>query len=452
VTKTSSNTLVKEIRKDFITFLMKGNLESFSQKIDSELNIDQMEKLLKIHFVLKEDVIEFITNLPKQIRRIKTTVEKKHENISNEIRGKIDWGRTIKSRYSANPFDDSQFVITRIERNYNTTENIILKALLSKIYYIVFQLLNRAIENEYEWVQEWFKDSQKLRETVKRIYLRNVYMKRIEFGQNFTITSRMISNTLKSRNSLYRKAAELLQLYRKLLNYKINVEEVQELLHNTFIKPEKTEVLFELYWVFKIIKQITKGKKVTYHLIEGRNNAVAEWEDQNYRYRIYHDSTGSFTFQENWKDISISDEDGYLPREVKVVDKWKELGDKIFQTDFSDSLWGGRPDIIIEKYHKAQNKPEKIFIGEVKYTNSRDYIARGLKELLEYIALIRDHNKYIENINNLFDETIVHESVKGALFIDHTSDIEIGEQKDNNVKVFMFGQEDEKLSEINDLL
>lgn len=438
--KTSSDQLLEEIGNDFITFLMTGvQLESFLQKIDSELNIDKIDKLLQIHFVLKDDVIEFINNLPRQIRRIKTTVEKKHEKVSNEIRGKIDWQRTLKSRYSTNPRDSSQFVITRVERNYNTTENIILKSLLEKIYHIVFHLLNQAIEGEYDWVADWIKDNNKLRSTVKKVYLRNIYMRRIELDHNLKITSRMVTDTLNSRNPLYREAAKLLQTYRKLMDYDIAPSEAKDLLKNTFIKPEKTEVLFELYWIFKIIKQLTKYKQVLFHLIEGGNNIVAEWEDEESKYRIYHDSTGSFSFFENWNNIELSGNDNYIEREAKVVKKWQSLGKKLLKQNFTDTLWGGRPDILVEKYNIENNKLQQIFIGEVKYTKSKGYIAQGLKELLEYMALIKD-DKYIENIDSLFGVDD-HENVKGALFIDKTSNINIANQQDKNVKIVMYDQD-----------
>jgi len=441
VPKTKEDMLTNNVSQFLTTFLLKGvsfSIEPFSKKIDSELNINNMEKLLKIHFVLKSELIEFVENLPIRIRRIKTTVEKKHKNINNEIRGKINWQKTFKSRYRRNPKNTSQFVITRVERNYNTPENIILKELLSKINYIVFNLLDPAIKGEYPWVKEWF-DKKSLREIVKRIYLKNIYMKRVELDNKLKITSRMIADTKKSRNPLYREAANLLQSYRQLMNYDIDPNEAQEILKDTFIKPEKTEVLFELYWVFKILKKYNEKEDVVFHLIEGGNNVVAEWEGQGYRYKLFHDCTGSFKFSVNWKNIPYGREDNYLTREAKVVKKWQSLGKKLLKQNFTDTLWGGRPDILIEKYDIEDDNLQQIFIGEVKYTNAKGYIAQGLKELLEYMALIKDDN-YIEDINNLFEDKN-HENVKGALFIDKTDGLKLKNQEDKNIKIFMYDQD-----------
>lgn len=54
-----------------------------------------------------------------------------------------------------------------------------------------------------------------------------------------------------------------------------------------------------------------------FNLIEGGNKAVAEWEDDEYRYRIYRDFTGAMNFQENLKDVELPGEVGYLYRQGK---------------------------------------------------------------------------------------------------------------------------------------
>jgi len=447
MSKASSENLRQKISNNLITFLMQGvQLDSFTQQIDTDINIDKMEKLLKIHFVLKDDVIEFVQDLPKEVRRIKTTVNKTHEKASNEIRGKIDWQRTIKSRYKTNPRDKSKFVISRTEQNYNTTENIILKKLLSIINNIVFQLLDNVIEKQYEWVEDWWQDEESLRETVKKIYHRNIYMRRIEIETDTNITPRMISDTIKSRNQFYSRAAELLRCYRNLLNYNIEPEEAEEVLQNTFIKPEKTDVLFELYWVFQILQKV-EGEDVTFHLIEGGKNIVAEWEDENYTYKLYHDSTGSLAWNENSGDMNTPEEDGYLYREKKTIDKWQNMIKDLFiNQSVSDVLWGGRPDIIIEKYEQNTEELSELFIGEVKYTQRKKYITKGLKELLEYIALAKENTAYITEKENLFDANI-----KGALFTDNTDGIDIENQEDGNIKIVMYDENFEELFDIVDV-
>ena len=86
-----------ELLGDFcgISFLKSGdiyNLTSFTQKIDPNLNINDIRKLLRIHFVLtysntetKAVVIDFIDCLSERIRRVKTTMKRETEDWTAEV-------------------------------------------------------------------------------------------------------------------------------------------------------------------------------------------------------------------------------------------------------------------------------------------------------------------------------------------------------------------------------
>ena len=50
--KASPEILLNEISDDLNQFLKNGNFSSFSKKIDPNLNIVDLNKLLRIHFVL----------------------------------------------------------------------------------------------------------------------------------------------------------------------------------------------------------------------------------------------------------------------------------------------------------------------------------------------------------------------------------------------------------------
>lgn len=449
--KATTNALLEEIANDFTQYLKAGkfrDLTSFSKKIDPNLNINEIDKLLRIHFVLTEKdktnevgVIDFIKQLSQRIRRIKTTVKHSTKLFKGEVRGRIDWKDTFCQRYNQNPKDKTLFVCDQRERNYDIPENLVLKRLLQIIHEIIYNDLKLALENEYEWLKAWV-DEKKLVEILKSLFLRNVYLRRINL-EDVNITDRMIDRALKSRLLLYKDAAVLLSRYRKLINYEFDSKEAKELLNNTFIRPEKAEVLFELYWIIKIIKNF---KNARFRLIEPGNNIVAEWEDNGYIYRIYHNSTGSFRFIETLKEINkkIKEKNNYLGRELKVLKKLEEMVGKE-----SDSLWGGRPDIVLERYNQ-NNDLESIFIGEVKYTDDKNYAIQGLKELLEYIALIKsDKEKYIENYRNLFGKL---KKVRGGLFVDEINDLCIKE--DDEIKIIMFGKDksDENIQEVLNMI
>jgi SepF-like predicted cell division protein (DUF552 family) len=438
MTKTTPDKLINEIGDNFNMFLKAGiHVDSFSKKIDPELNINNLTKLLRIHFVLTDEVINFVQALPKRVRRIKTTVDKRSQILNGEVRGRIEWDKTIKERCKCNYGDLTLFVCNQTEKNYNISENIVLKHLLSIIHSTTFEDLKPAIDENYKWVESWTENQNKLKTTIREVFLRNIYIKRIT-SDDAEITERMIHSASKSRNKFYRDAARLLLRYNKIMKHDLDSEEAKELLRNTFIKPERTEVLFELYWVIQMI-EVKSGKElkdVKFNIIDGTNNIVAEWGAGDCIYRIYHDSNGSFQFLEKCEDVFkdiIIDKDGYLVREKNVFRKWQGMCSEVFSLEKGDSFWGGRPDILLEKYKKGSDEPEQVFIGEVKYTDSKDYAARGLRELLKYMALIKIDNGYFEEKEKIFES----DKVNGYLFIDKIDNVKT--QVHKNIKIIRFG-------------
>jgi hypothetical protein len=219
------------------------------------------------------------------------------------------------------------------------------------------------------------------------------------------------------------------------MSHELDSSEAKELLKNTFIRPDKEDVLFELYWIIKIIKQFEDR---IYSLIEPGGNLVARWKQDEYEYKIYHDSIGSFEFKEKMDAIDeiLKDKDNFLGRELKVLEKIEQLsGLRI------DSLWGGRPDILLEKFDKNDNLIS-IFIGEVKYTQNKDYAIKGLREILEYMALIKQKGEYVETYKHLFRGL---GKVKGCLFLDRIDNFKIHIIKDFPLQIVMFGDDVENM-------
>ena len=435
--KTSTDLMLEEISGDLNQFLKHGNLISFTEKIDPNLNIDNIIKLLKIHFVLtttgdnnKVGVIDFKKTHPQRLQINNTTVRKETEIFDGEVKGRINWQDTIKQRYNQNPENCVLFVCDKRERNYDIAENLVLKRLLQIVHDIVYNELKPAFENKYTWLEGWIGEKH-LKNILNQLFLRNVYLKRVELTDN-VVTDRMISRATKSRTALYKEAGELLIRYNKLMAYDLDPSEAKELLTNTFIKPGKAETLFELYWTIKIIKQFNATK---FQIIEPGSETVATWTTKKHKYKIYHDSVGSFDFQESAKKMTkfLKGRDNYVGRKLKVFKKIEQLtGIK------SDSLWSGRPDIILEKYDKYDSLLA-ILIGEVKYTQDKEYGIQGLRELLEYIALIKQKGLYLEKYADLFEKP---GKLRGTLFVDFMGENKLDIPENDSVFVVMFGEDD----------
>lgn len=435
MSKTTSQRLLNDIQEDFYTYLRKG--VRFDRVIDSahpDIDIDDVENLLRIHFVLTDarnddesvGVLDFMRKLEERIRQMKTTTSAASFERRGEIRGRIDWPETTKRRARVGRFDEPIFVCSQPEEHYDIDENLVLKRLLSVIYEIVLTDLEHAVENPsgYEWLDDWVEvggdggnSPESAAKTLKRIYERNIYLQRIEVTET-DVTDRTIESVKRSRSAFYREAAVLLGRYRQLMEQELDSDEAREILNHTIIAPEKTETLFELYWIFRILDAYDD---VEYRVLTQWRDSpavIATWEQERSRWVISHDSTGeSLLFSESL-DPDGAKPDGYLFRMNKVLSRWQSLSQELLDYGGSDTLWGGRPDIVLERYDEEGSGEfalEEVFIGEVKYTQNVGYVATGLRELLEYMAFVkRDADDYVEAWDNVLDSELVH----GLLFTD----------------------------------
>jgi len=451
-----SEEIINEIAGDLLFYLLNGNLSSFINTFDPSLDINDINRLLRIHFILTEKknendvgVIDFIQDLTKNLGSIKTISSPKTQAFKGKVKGKINWKKTNDLR-SKTPFQGKTlFVCDKKEKNYDIIENLVLKKILQIIYKIVFEDLGAIIKGNIkrDWLANWLKEDHakyRLIDEFFQIYHRNIYLRRISL-EKVKINDRNLRKVLKSRSQLYRNGAKLLIKYRKLINYEINKREVKELLKNTFILPERKSVLFELYWIIQIVRlfKIKEFNNIKYDIREPKENLVASWSKDNYTYNIYHDTKGTFKFYEKINDLNeqLDGKDNYFSRSLLVKEKLAEL--------LSKEKYGfgsRRPDIILEKINNKGNCIG-LLIGEVKYTNDKGYAITGLGELLEYIALIKEKNldkkyHYKEAKTDLF---VSLKSITGILFTREIKNFSI--KPKSNINVIQYG-ENLKLTEV----
>lgn len=435
--KTSEEALLDAIAEDFHTYLRNGvRFDRVIGSAHADLDIDDIETLLRIHFVLTDaedddravGVLDFMRRLEDRIRRMKTTTSPRSIEYRGEIRGQIDWQETVKTRSRAGRLDEPVFVCTQSEEHYNIDENIVLKRLLTVIHDIVTEDLGYALENPdgYEWLGPWVdpqssaagRDPESAAELLERIYEQNIYLQRIDVDET-AITDRMIESVKRSRSVFYQDAAVLLDRYRRLMDQELDSEDAREILNHTVIAPENANVLFELYWVFRLLESFDA---VQYRVLTDRRtdpSTIATWEQNGARFVMSHDATGKqLTFNESIDDEEV-DPDGYLYRLNEVLARWDSLSEELLGRGGSNSLWGGRPDIVVERFEEDETgnrELDQVFLGEVKYTQNPDYVATGLRELLEYMAFVKRaaSAEYVEAPENVLDSVTVH----GLLFVE----------------------------------
>ncbi|MEZ7171777.1 hypothetical protein [Sporosarcina sp. OR05] len=380
--KKTDEEIVDEISDYLHGYLKDGtvSIQSFFSKVN--IDIKNIQDLLKIRFLLLPETIEFVRNLGDNIQTIKTTTMVQSSTHHGEVRGQIDWTETTKERLRRNYKDKTIFAVSESLRSYNNPENLVLKELLQVFYDLLFQeQVVKSIEQ-----RKWYKEWQQLKIQVAHTFLKNVYMERITTS---AVPDRILAKILQHRNAFYREAAALLILYRKLMRGSYDKEDLQQVLGKTFIEPENRDVLFELYWIVQVMKANSSEYKLL--LLDGTQNMVATWEDEHKTYRLYHDSIGSQKkrFLIRLSEIANSD-NPYLQRKHMAMTTYRTLAFELFGEKKSDILSQGRPDILLEIRDKMTEKLTKIVIGEVKNTSSIDYASVGLNELLEYIYLMKD--------------------------------------------------------------
>lgn len=442
MSKTPPDELLDAIATDFHTYLRRGvRVEQVIGSAHPDLDINDIETLLRIHFVLTDEsgsnegesvgVIDFVRRLENRIRGIKTATTRESTERRGEIRGHIDWQQTAKRRARAGRLDEPLFVSNQPEEHYNIDENLVLKRLLTVIREILYEDLDHVLEHpdKYEWAAAWTSNAtgnsfESTVEEFERVFERNVYLQRIEVEEN-EVTDRTIESVKRSRSSFYREAATLLDNYRQLMRYELDSEEAREVLNQTLVAPAETEVLFELYWLFRILGAYDG---VRYNLLsddQANPSVVASWREEGFRYVVSHNSTGTGLVFSESLDSESPEPDGYLYRMDAVLKRWNDLSEQLLGHRSSDSLWGGRPDIIVERFDLEGEKErlDYVFIGEVKYTRDRQYAATGLRELLEYMAYARERGaprEYVEAAEDVLDSV----AVSGLLFVDEL-DIQI---------------------------
>ncbi|RPF55262.1 hypothetical protein [Aquisalibacillus elongatus] len=374
--------LIEEISGFLHGYLKDGKIKVNSFLSKMNLNISNIEQLLVIRFLLKDETIEFVKDLPYLLKRFKTTTVMNNETHIGEVRGQINWEQTTKERVTTNYRDRTTFSTTESVRSYNTPENLVLKQLLKILYSILYKdSYTKGFEHS-----SWFSEWQTYKGNVSQAIKKNIYLQRVD---KVNVSDRIVQKTLNHRNRLYRDAAKLLILYRNYTNGQYSKEDLELLLRETFISPKKVDVLFELYWIVQIIKQNTENSQL--HLMDGSQNLVASWETNTNYYKIYHDSTGSAELFFNVTSNEIAESNHpYLKQKHNSFTTSKELVQSVFGRTKSNYIWQGRPDFLVEVYEKKTDQLVKVVIGEVKNTSSIDYAITGLEELIDYIHLVKN--------------------------------------------------------------
>jgi hypothetical protein len=388
----TADELVNATTEELSTYLRSGalNTHALTQSLDYEgLDIDDWERIKRIHFCLTDAVHDFITTLPDRVRRIKTEHQREHIHTQGEVRGAINWSATLRTRSETGYADRSRFVCNTPYTEYDIPENRVLKRLLWEIYRTV---TNDLATVEYDWRREYWTDDHLAQ--FDRLYNQNVHLNRIRDGQTISVSGQDMNTARRSRLGIYTEAYDLYDTYQRLQADTFDPD-VTDLLAETLIVPNTTPTLFELFCCFRIIRILNRHTPgFSLQPIDGQSDALAHLESPDARIEIHHDSTGNLSLHESF-DPTDRPTQPLFARYADALADYSNTLETLTGNPHDPDFYSGRPDLIIERYDTtADDQLVAVLLGEVKYSDTKQTFKQGLEELLMY-RQFADHDGYL---------------------------------------------------------
>ena len=441
--------LLDQLTEDILTYVKQGAFpeREFASAIkpdDLDERFKEYELLLDLHFILLPEVVEFVEDLPRRVRNLKTETQSVARTKRGTIDGKINWAATIKQRYSRNPSDRSTFVCENRTENYDTAENLVFKRLVA----IIHETLREAddyLRQDYEWVNDRWNSP--LIDELQRIVEQNVHVRRIRDPEVYEPTDRMLNTAIESRHEIYRRAAELLQIRRQL--FEGDRDQLKRLLSETAITPDDDETLLELFVLFRFITALEEfhDANAEFETITTDQQALARLEgDGESEIVIYHDNSA--------RDRNVSfrpvpdNEKDHLSRTEKVHTAGVDVANGYFQDRQDFRTQTGRPDLIVMEITHSDNERDYL-ITEVKNSTTTGTIRQGIKETLEYLAFLRQEEEFVYG-NEDVNEDYFGSGWNGLLVIQDLVEetASLSEQQDNEIKILQASEIESSLPDL----
>lgn len=438
--------LIEQLTQDILAYVMHGTFpeHELARKLKLEGLDERFEEyalLLDLHFVLREDVREFVEALPRWLRSIRTESQTVSQTHRGEIRGRINWNATVQTRYARNPHDRSLFVCDDHASRYDIAENLVLKALLGVIH-STLQQANDYLQRDYQWVRDTWYGNERLIEDLQHVVERNVHVLRIREPTVAEPTDRMLDQASAARQPVYREAADLFAQRQNL--HRGEPGAIQTLIEQTAITPDDMGTLFELYVLFRMVGTLEHllDAQPVFRTIASDSQELVRMESDP-EVVLYHDNSAAdrdLSFRAEVKDPDDQS------RSDLVQEEALSLAQRYFKNpDLRNHT--GRPDVLILEVRSDDDRDYRYLITEVKFSSTEKVVRQGMKETLEYLAFLKVDDEYVfeeEEADSIFGE-----GWNGLLV---TKDLEVETQtfeeqiaSENPIKVLQVSEIDSRL-------
>lgn len=437
--------LVRGLSQDILAYVMHGTFPE--EHVARELKpaglderFDDYEMLVRLHFVLKPSVVSFVEALPRRLRSVKTQTESVRSVSRGNVDGRINWPETVKERYSTNPRDRSLFVADDRTETYDVAENIVLKRLLSLVYHTLVDC-EEYLREDFEWVTDRWRENLELVDEMKRIFERNVHIRRIRDPEEYEPTERMLQRAEAARTEVYLEAAALLRSFRSSLAG--DAAAIEDLLRETAITPDDEETLLELYVLFRFVSAIEdlRDDAFTLSTIASDSQAVARMAAEDAEIVLYHDNSARD------RDLSFVPEDHEKPRSeltrTEMIQRETRAVVRRYFTESGFRLQTGRPDVIVLEV--VTEGRQEYLITEIKNSTDPGTVRTGVKETLEYLAFLRFRDEFVFDRDTEF----VGSGWNGLLVVQDMDDVETTPlEEQRSIRILQASEVEERIQDV----
>jgi hypothetical protein len=406
---------------------------------------DDFRALVDLHFVLREDVVAFVRELPRHLRELETSTRTRTRTSNGSVEGRVNWQETIRRRNSQSPGNAALFVCDTRTENYDTAENLVLKQLLSVIHATLGNA-EEYLERDYAWVNDSWKGAENLVDELRRVVERNVHVRRIREPEAYEPTDRMLTTAESSRQDLYREAARLVGIRNAILDGEPDA--LRELIASTAITPDDDETLFELFVLFRFIATLDRIRDGAFEIrtIESGRQEVARFAGEK-EVVIYHDNSAGDRGL-SFRSVPEEKDDADLSRTETVQRMAHEIAEEYFDREFRNQT--GRPDVIVLEVFSPEERAYEYLVTEVKNSTDTGTIRTGIKETLEYLAFLRIDDELVHG-----DDTsgpYLPDGQKGLLVIQDVDEETATVDEGHPMRIVQASELDDRLESILDEL
>lgn len=389
------NFLLDAVGADLFTYVLEGAVSEavFSGLVPDAVpeRYQEYETLVDLHFLLTPCVQTFIKQFPDRLRRVHTETARNRYRTRGEIDGRINWNETIATRHAENPRDQSLFVVENREQTYETAENIVLKRLLLELKSIIDTATTR-FDKATGWIEARWELSDDSIEQFKRIITQNVHINRIRDPKEHEPTERMLTRAADSRSDLYRDSAALIRRYQELQTG--DRDAFHEMLRETAITPSDDDRLFELYVLFETIKSLeAAASDAELQPVETNRDYIAHVQGDREYYVYYDQSAGDRDFA--FKAVPDSRPENKYTRAEWVVKTAPAVWNAYFSDRPEQRHHTKRPDVFIVADPLQKDRSAQCLAVEVKHSTETDRLRAGIRETLEYVAYMQQHDTFV---------------------------------------------------------